>query len=118
MLMTLSCSYKNATSTFDKLNSCLQDVQEWMSSSMLKLNPENTEFIIFLMLSQRKLDSHLPVMMFGKLSNPSAVVKNLGVWFDANFSFADHVRNICKACFIQMRDLGGSGNTRRMMLLS
>ena len=24
-------SYKNATSAFDKLNSCLQDVQEWMS---------------------------------------------------------------------------------------
>ena len=31
-------SYKNATSAFDKLNSCLQDVQEWMSSSMLKLD--------------------------------------------------------------------------------
>ena len=34
-----------------------------------------------------------------------AVVKNLGVWFDANFSFANHVRNICKTCFIQIRDL-------------
>ena len=31
---------------------------------------------------------------------PSAVVKNLGVWFDANFSFADHVRNICKTCLV------------------
>ena len=37
--------------------------------------------------------------------HPLAVVKNLGVCFDANFSFADHVRNICKTCFIQMRDL-------------
>ena len=44
-------------------------------------------------------------MIFGKLLHPSAVVKNLGVWFDANFSFADHVSNICKTCFIQMRDL-------------
>ena len=35
---------------------------------------------------------------------PSAVVKNLVVWFDANCSFADHVHNICKTCFIQMRD--------------
>ena len=32
-------------------------------------------------------------------------MQNLGVWFDVNFSFTDHVRNICKACFIQMRDL-------------
>ena len=37
--------------------------------------------------------------------HPAVVVKNLGVWFDANFSFANHVRNICKTCFIQIRDL-------------
>ena len=34
-----------------------------------------------------------------------AVVKNPGVRFDASFSFADHVCNICKTCFTQMRDL-------------
>ena len=39
------------------------------------------------------------------LNTKKVVVKNLGVWFDANFSFANHVRNICKTCFIQIRDL-------------
>ena len=34
--------YKHATSAFDKLNSCLQDVQEWMLSGMIKLNREKT----------------------------------------------------------------------------
>ena len=90
-------SHKNATSAFDKLNSCLQDVQEWMWSSMLKLNPEKTELIIFGSHAQlKKLDFHLPVRIFGKLLHPSAVVKSLGAWFDVNFSFADHVQNICK----------------------
>ena len=80
-------------------------MQEWMLSSMLKLNPEKTEFIIF-GTQLKKLGSHLPVRIFGKVLHPSAVVKNLGVWFNANFCFADHVRNICKTCFdIQMRDL-------------
>ena len=41
--------------------------------------------------------------------HPAVVVKNLGVWFDVNFSFADHVCNICKTCFIQMRDLWRGG---------
>ena len=82
MPMTLSCLFicptKSATSAFDKLNSCLQDVQEWVSSSMLKLNPEKTEFIIFGSHAQlKKLDSYLPVRIFGKLLHPSAVVKNL-----------------------------------------
>ena len=37
--------------------------------------------------------------------NPEVVVKNLGIWFHANVSFSDHVRNICKTCFIQIHDL-------------
>ena len=36
-------SHKNAALAFDKLNSCLQDVQKWMSSSMLKLNPDSSK---------------------------------------------------------------------------
>ena len=38
--------------------------------------------------------------------HPAVVVKNLGVWFDVNFSFAVHVCNIYKTCFIQIRDHG------------
>ena len=52
-----------------------------------------------------KLDPYLPVRIFGNFMHPAVVVNNLGVWFDANFSFADHVRNFCKTCFIQIRDL-------------
>ena len=71
-------------------------------SSMLKLNPEKKQFIIFGFHAQlKKLDSYLPVWIFGKLLHPSTVVKNLVVWFDANVSFGDHVRNICKTCLIQ-----------------
>ena len=44
-------------------------------------------------------------MIFGHFMHPVVVVKNLGVWFDANFSGADNGRNICKTCFFQMHDL-------------
>ena len=27
------------------------------------------------------------------------------MWFDAEFSFSEHIKKICKACFLQMRDL-------------
>ena len=98
-------SHNNARLAFDKLNSCLLDVHKWMSSSMLKLNPDK-KFIIFGSHAQfKKLDPYLPVRIFGNFMHPAVVIKNLGVWFDANFSFADHVRNICKTCFIQIRDL-------------
>ena len=40
MLSYTSISHKNASSALAKLNACLHDVQEWMSLSKLKLNPE------------------------------------------------------------------------------
>ena len=40
-------SQKNTSSAFEKLNRCLDDVKEQMSTSKLKLNPDKTEFIIF-----------------------------------------------------------------------
>ena len=36
---------------------------------------------------------------------PAEAVKNLGVWFDSDFSFSKHVRSVCKVCFLQIRDL-------------
>ena len=96
-------SYKNAMSAFDKSNYCLQDVQELTSLSMLKLKREKTELVKF--GSHAQLKKALCFRIFDKLLHPSAVVRNLCVWFDANFSFADNVLNICKTFFIQMRDL-------------
>ena len=56
------------------------------------------------MLNPQKLDPCIPFRIFRNFMHP-AVVKNLGVWFHANFSFADHLHNICKTCFLQICDL-------------
>ena len=77
-----------------------------MSLSKLKLNPEKTEFIVFGFKAQRqKISSHFPASILGSLLHPVDSVRNLGVWFDADFSFSEHIKMTCKACFLQMRDL-------------
>ena len=69
-------SHKNAALAFDKLNSYLQDVLEWILSSMLKLNPDKTEFIIFRRHAQlKKVDAHLPARIFDNFMHPAVVVK-------------------------------------------
>ena len=35
---------------------------------------------------------------------PAESVKNLGVWFDSDFSLSKHVQNVCKSCFVELRD--------------
>ena len=46
------------------------------------------------------LDFHFPSLL-----HPVDSVRNLGVWFDADFSFSEHIKRTCKACFLHMRDL-------------
>ena len=43
----IDVSQKNASAAFEKLNRCLDDIKEWMSTSKLKFNPNKIEFIIF-----------------------------------------------------------------------
>ena len=67
-------------------------------SSFLKLNPDKTEFILFGSRTvHTKLSKFFPVNMLGNLLSPAEAVRNLGVWFDLDFSFSCHVNNICKA---------------------
>ena len=73
-------SNKNSSSSFDILNRYLHDVKEWMSANKVKLNPDKTEFIVF----GTKADS----------------VRNLGLWFDADFCLSKHVQRICQSCFL------------------
>ena len=44
-------------------------------------------------------------------------VKNLGVWFDSDFSLSKHVKNVCKYCFGNNVTLHMSGGYLLMMLL-
>ena len=97
--------HMNASAAFDKLNRCLQDVKEWMSASKLKLNPDKTEFILFGSKKQReRLNVCFPIDILGNPLHPSKSVRNLGVWFDSDFSFSKHIQNVCKSCFIQLKD--------------
>ena len=31
-------------------------------------------------------------------------MKNLGVWFNSDFFLSKHVQNVCKSCFVKLRD--------------
>ena len=72
----------------------------------LKLNPEKTEFIIIGQKAIREsLAPNFPVPLLQNNISPSVEVKNLGVIFDSDNSFDNHVAKICRACYYHLRDL-------------
>ena len=90
----------------EELTECLKSVQEWMDGVKLKLNPEKTEFIIIGQKAIREsLAPNFPVPLLQNNISPSVEVKNLGVIFDSDNSFDNHVAKVCRACYYHLRDL-------------
>ena len=45
------------------------------------------------------------VSFCGNILNPSSRVRNLGITFDSDLAFTDHISNICRSSFHQIRQL-------------
>ena len=45
-----------------------------------------------------------PIDILGSPLSPVDSVRNLGVWFGSDFSLSKHVQNVCKSCFVKLRD--------------
>ena len=70
----------NSSAEFEQLNRCLDDVEEWMSTSKFKLNADKTEFILFDSKRQRdKLKVCFPIDILGSPVCHTESVKNLGL---------------------------------------
>ena len=77
-----------------------------MFANKLKLNPDKTEFI--LTGSQRnrnQLLPHFPINILGNQVSPAQSVRNIGVVFDSNFNFSNHVSQVIKSTRVLARDL-------------
>ena len=64
--------------SLDRLKSCLNDIQVWMSENKLKLNPDKTEFIVFGAKDRYKwLSDSFPVNILGNCLPPQML---LAIW--------------------------------------
>ena len=95
----------NFSRSIQKLKNCPSDIQNFISNK-LKLNSEKTEFILKGSKNNRKqLLPHFPINILGNQVSPAQSVRNLGVVFDSNFSFSDHVSQVIKSTRVHVRDL-------------
>ena len=87
-----------------------------MTDSKLKLNADKTEFLIFRIPKQcGKLEGFVLTRILSQNITPAASARNLGVTFEKNFNFRQHISQTCRCCFYHIRDLR---RIRRYMSLS
>ena len=102
----ISLSPANFSHCIQKLKNYLNDIQNFMFTNKLKLNPDKTELILIGSKNNRKqLLPHFPINILGNQVSPAQSVKNLGVVFDSNFTFSDHVSQVIKSTRVHARDL-------------
>ena len=90
------------SSLVSSTQSCISQLKSWMTVNKLKLNEDKTEMIL---ISSPKSNLTLPssVDLNGCSVTISSSVRNLGVTFDQSLSFRQHVANVCRLCYLEIR---------------
>ena len=101
------------------LNSCISEcfktIQDWMIKYCLQLNPGKTQIMIFAPPNVLKAISIKGVFLPGGICvRFTSTARNLGILFDENLSFKNHVTKVKQDCFRMLRNI----NKRRFLFTS
>ena len=84
------------------LQTCISDNCEWMQANVLKLNETKTECIVF---SRSKNPTSITITVGTQSVVSQYTVKILGVTFDNNMTFENHVSNIYRSIHMNIRKI-------------
>jgi hypothetical protein len=102
----ISFSPSDSSSAQSILTKTIDAISQWMTSNFLTLNPSKTEFLLIGLPQQltKLTHTHLTLSDNTTISvAPSA--RNLGITFDSNLSFKQHIGYLSRSCFYHIRDL-------------
>ena len=88
-----------------RLEQCLLDVREWMSSNGLKLNDAKTQWIILNWNPSLCGDKSLKI---GHTIVPqSTTIRNLGFVLDQQLTMQPHINGVCRSAYYYLRRIKG-----------
>ena len=101
-----SSTIERLPESLNKIESCISNIKNWMTSNKLKLNDEKTEVILF-HSKHKKLPQSCPnSVIIGKTEVTfSKQVRNLGVTFTDSFDMNVHINNICRSAYCELRKI-------------
>jgi len=101
------CSPDQVANLTQSFSRCIADLEDWMTVNRLKLNCDKTEFLWI--SSQYQLErlntSDMSVNVGNDVIAPLSGARSLGVFFDKHLAMHQHIINVCRQCFFQLRQL-------------
>lgn len=91
-----------------QLEECIAEVRSWMAANMLKLNDDKTEYIIIgSQHTMNNIPESLKTIRVGNQDiKATTSAKNIGAYLDSTLSMEKQVINVCRNCYISLRDIG------------
>ena len=90
---------------------CVSDVKAWMTSNKLQMNEDKMDILL---VTAKKIVNlqHLPEFMNinGTCIKFSSSVRNLGVTLDSTLSLHQHVMNVCRVAYLELRCINSIQN--------
>ena len=85
--------------TCERTIKCIADINAFMRSNRLRLNPTKTEILWCATVRRRHQVNLQPIHTDAVDTTPSANVRNLRVMMDGDFSMITHVKKQVRSCF-------------------
>ena len=101
----ISFSAADSSTSLSSISSTLDVIHSWLSLNRLTVNPSKTEFLLIGTPQQRSKITNSTLFFQNTGINPSSHARNLGVEFNSNLSYTEHISNICRTSFFQIRQL-------------
>src|ERR1700759_1970420 len=101
----ISFSSSDSEQNLGQLSSVLDQVYSWFCANRLCVNPSKTGYLLIGTPQQRRKITNSSVYFQNLALTPSPTARNLGVIFDENLDFKNHIFSICRSSFFQIRQL-------------
>ncbi len=86
-----------------RISGCLVDISAWMKEHHLQLNLTKTELLVF--PATPTLQHDFTIQLDSSTIAPSASVRNLGVIFDDQLTFKEHIAKIARSCRFALHNI-------------
>ncbi len=85
------------------ISGCLEDISAWMKEHHLQLNLAKTELLVF--PATPTLQHDFTIQLGSSTITPSASVRNLGVIFDDQLTFKEHIAKTARSCRFALHNI-------------
>ncbi len=86
-----------------RISDCLADISAWMKEHHLQLNLAKTELLVF--PTTPTLQHDFTIQLGSSTITPSASVRNLGVIFDDQLTFKEHIAKTARSCRFALHNI-------------